>query len=159
MRALAQGTISFKGFMMGVLADIARQQAALSLTDYFSVGTKTGALDSALKIGASALGISGFRELGGPVSAGQAYVVGEKRPEIFIPNQSGTILPNTNMGSQADQQQPQTIHIVNAPQITTGAKKEDVLSALSQSNRELASMVGELINRNQGGLRTIIKGV
>ncbi len=31
---------------------------------------------------------------GGDVFAGQAYIVGEKRPEIFIPNQSGEILPS-----------------------------------------------------------------
>ncbi|MDB5620761.1 hypothetical protein [Tardiphaga sp.] len=38
------------------------------------------------------LGI-GARASGGPVSAGQAYVVGENRPELFVPNQSGTIIP------------------------------------------------------------------
>lgn len=37
-----------------------------------------------------------FRESGGPVKKGQAYVVGEKRPELFVPDRDGTILPNTN---------------------------------------------------------------
>jgi hypothetical protein len=36
----------------------------------------------------------GFRERGGPVTAGRAYVVGERRPEVFVPNVSGTILPS-----------------------------------------------------------------
>lgn len=36
----------------------------------------------------------GFRAGGGPVEAGRAYVVGERRPEMFVPNQSGTILPS-----------------------------------------------------------------
>jgi len=35
----------------------------------------------------------GFRAGGGPVQAGRAYVVGENRPELFVPNASGTILP------------------------------------------------------------------
>jgi len=39
------------------------------------------------------LGLPG-RAAGGPVSAGQPYVVGEKRPEIFVPNTSGRIIPN-----------------------------------------------------------------
>lgn len=43
---------------------------------------------------AASLGISGFRAGGGPVSAGQAYVVGEHRPEVFVPSTSGTILPS-----------------------------------------------------------------
>jgi hypothetical protein len=33
------------------------------------------------------------RETGGPVSAGTPYVVGEKRPELFVPSQSGYIIP------------------------------------------------------------------
>ncbi|MBP0439582.1 tape measure protein [Tianweitania sediminis] len=33
------------------------------------------------------------REFGGPVRAGQPYIVGEKRPELFVPNQSGHIVP------------------------------------------------------------------
>jgi len=33
------------------------------------------------------------RAAGGPVSAGQAYVVGEKRPELFVPSVNGVILP------------------------------------------------------------------
>ncbi len=33
------------------------------------------------------------REFGGPVSKGRAYIVGEKRPELFVPNTSGIIIP------------------------------------------------------------------
>jgi hypothetical protein len=33
------------------------------------------------------------RELGGPVKAGDSYIVGEKRPELFVPKQDGVILP------------------------------------------------------------------
>ena len=36
----------------------------------------------------------GFRAGGGPVQAGRAYVVGEKRPELFVPGQSGHIVPS-----------------------------------------------------------------
>jgi len=36
----------------------------------------------------------GFRAGGGSVSAGKAYVVGEKRPELFVPSTSGRIVPN-----------------------------------------------------------------
>lgn len=37
-----------------------------------------------------------FREKGGPVTAGQPYIVGEKRPELFVPDRNGTILPDTS---------------------------------------------------------------
>jgi hypothetical protein len=35
----------------------------------------------------------GGREAGGDVTPGKAYVVGEKRPELFLPKQGGTIVP------------------------------------------------------------------
>lgn len=37
----------------------------------------------------------GARADGGPVEAGRAYVVGEHRPEVFVPRTAGTILPST----------------------------------------------------------------
>lgn len=37
-----------------------------------------------------------FREKGGEVKKGQAYIVGEKRPELFIPDRNGRIEPNLN---------------------------------------------------------------
>ena len=39
-----------------------------------------------------------FREKGGPVSQGKPFIVGEKGPEMFVPNQSGNIIPNDKMG-------------------------------------------------------------
>lgn len=36
----------------------------------------------------------GFREAGGQVNAGTAYVVGERGPELFRPTASGSIVPN-----------------------------------------------------------------
>ena len=38
------------------------------------------------------------RALGGPVSGGSPYVVGEKGPELFVPGSSGNIVPNHAMG-------------------------------------------------------------
>lgn len=40
------------------------------------------------------IGDLGGRELGGPVRANKAYVVGEKRPEVFVPDRDGTIIPS-----------------------------------------------------------------
>lgn len=39
------------------------------------------------------------RALGGPVAARQAYVVGERGPEVFVPDMAGNIIPNNKMGS------------------------------------------------------------
>lgn len=38
---------------------------------------------------------------GGPVSAGQAYVVGERGPELFVPSTKGSIIPNHALSAPA----------------------------------------------------------
>lgn len=38
------------------------------------------------------------RAMGGPVSAGTTYLVGERGPELFMPSGSGTIIPNNELG-------------------------------------------------------------
>ena len=40
----------------------------------------------------------GGRATGGPVSSGTSYVVGERGPELFVPNTAGTIVPNGGGG-------------------------------------------------------------
>jgi hypothetical protein len=52
---------------------------------------------------------------GGPVSAGGLYLVGEKQPELFVPDQSGRIYPSVN--SFMDQQE-QVSSAAAAPSVT-----------------------------------------
>ena len=48
-------------------------------------------------------GIGGFfRANGGPVGAGKSYMVGERGPEMFVPNTGGRIVPNSDMGSSTN---------------------------------------------------------
>ena len=42
-----------------------------------------------------------FKANGGPVKAGQPYVVGERQPELFVPRTSGTIMPSVPMGGES----------------------------------------------------------
>jgi tetratricopeptide (TPR) repeat protein len=45
------------------------------------------------------IGYGGARALGGPVAGANAYLVGERGPELFVPNSAGTIVPNERLGS------------------------------------------------------------
>ncbi len=58
----------------------------------------------------------GFREHGGSVQAGKAYVVGEKRPEMFVPSTNGTILPSVpgTMGAGMTYQDNSVTHVTTA---------------------------------------------
>lgn len=51
------------------------------------------------------------REHGGRVTAGQPYIVGERRPELFVPDMSGTILPRVPQAS-APAAAPQRVELV-----------------------------------------------
>jgi hypothetical protein len=57
------------------------------------------------------------RAAGGPVTGGQSYLVGEIGPELFVPNVSGTIVPNKALGGSTSI----TIN-VNAGMGTNGAE-------------------------------------
>jgi len=73
------------------LADIASQtlRQVANILLQFGVNTALG--------GIPGLG-DFFRAKGGPVSGGSPYMVGEKGPELFVPNTSGTIVPNNKLG-------------------------------------------------------------
>ena len=58
-------------------------------------------------------GFGGFRAAGGPVSAGQAYLVGERGPEIIVPRGAGEVIPNHKLGGGPS-------NVTFAPSITIG---------------------------------------
>lgn len=112
------GKISFSDLVNSILADIARmyaKKATASLFDaLFQLGGQTIASGLGSIFGSSSSGSSGvgfkydankfasglqFRASGGPVSGKSAYIVGEQGPELFVPNTSGQIVPNNQLGT------------------------------------------------------------
>lgn len=85
----------------------------------------------------------GLRERGGPVQAGKAYIVGEKRPELFVPNQSGTIVPR--VPDLVAPQSSQAISVAFAPSIVMQGGGDDageqVTEALRKFEKEFTSRV------------------
>jgi hypothetical protein len=64
------------------------------------------------------------RAMGGPVTAGTPYLVGEKGPEIVVPGQSGTVIPNNRIGVGGGGGM-----VIN---ITTGADPQAVIAAIKK---------------------------
>lgn len=46
----------------------------------------------------NAASFGGARAMGGPVAAGRAYLVGERGPELVVPNHGGRVIPNDGLG-------------------------------------------------------------
>ena len=42
------------------------------------------------------------REFGGPVTGGTPFIVGERGPELFVPQGNGSVVPNNKMGQSQD---------------------------------------------------------
>lgn len=112
-----------------MVSDMLAAQLATALfgSDFGKQGGSIGGL-----VGQLGTFISGFRAEGGPVSAGRAYVVGEKRPELFIPQTNGYILPDTS--GIAGGSGGVSINI-------TAMDSQDVMRVLSSRKKEIAEMV------------------
>lgn len=80
----------FRGFANSVVQQLGRIAIA-RLTDplFASFGDWIGKTLSSAFPG---------RAAGGPVTAGQPYVIGERGPELFVPGRSGTVVPNDQLG-------------------------------------------------------------
>ena len=81
----------------------------------------------------------GFRASGGPVTAGGAYVVGERGPEMFVPTRSGRIIPTTaSTPALAGVGVGRTVNYtveINAPQINAQAVGAQVIEAITAFER------------------------
>jgi hypothetical protein len=95
----ATKTAQLKATIAQLLRQKANAQAAInSLTGrtvVISASVRVNAANIRAKVDAqlARLGLVEGRETGGKVYKGQAYVVGEKRPELFVPKQDGEIVP------------------------------------------------------------------
>lgn len=97
------GKFEFEQLVNSILADITRLMVRESITKPLGEAILGGFSGG----GGGFLGdlfgglFGGFRQFGGRTEPGKAYVVGEKRPELFVPDQPGTILPSVPQGGGA----------------------------------------------------------
>lgn len=133
----------------------------------FGLGSSSGGISASenaeIDNAMQSISISGARASGGPVTAGQSYIVGEKRPEIFVPSVDGTIIPdlstvrssnNTGSGTAAVSNSTQT---VNVTQNFTGQQDSSVVAQIKGS---IPYIKAEIINsmRTESGMRSAVKG-
>ena len=76
---------------------------------------------------------SAFRQIGGPVGAGQAALVGERGPEVFVPRASGTVVPNHALGGGVIVNQ--TINLSTGLQATVRAEVMGMLPQIAATTK------------------------
>ena len=87
-----------------------------------------------------------FQANGGPVKAGQPYIVGERQPELFVPRTSGTILPSVPMGGES---------VVNNITVSVDATGSAVSGSSAEGNdlgQQIAVAIqSELVRQKRSG--------
>ena len=73
------------------------------------------------------------KAIGGSVQSGQPYMVGERGPEMFVPNQSGSIVSNGNMGGGSGVVVNQTINVTTGIQSTVRAEIASLMPQIAQA--------------------------
>jgi hypothetical protein len=98
-------------------------------------------------IGGAIKSAFGFRAMGGPVSSGSPYVVGEKGPELFVPHASGTIVPNNKMGGGSGSGGGSVTVNYN---IAAGVSRAELVPILEQERRRLKAEIPDMVRRGGG---------
>lgn len=95
LQAIGRQLIAISG-----LAKLTKEALASLFTNPgLALAAGIGLIAAGAALRASIQGGLQARALGGPVSGGQPYLVGERGPELFVPSVSGGIVPNNSVGS------------------------------------------------------------
>jgi hypothetical protein len=73
------------------------------------------------------------KAIGGPVQNGRPYMVGERGPELFIPNQAGSIVPNKRLDGGGGVVVNQTINVSTGVSQTVRNEIAQLMPQISQS--------------------------
>lgn len=131
LMGVVKGTVKLKDAFRNMALDIISQMIQMFVIDKI-----TGGFLSFAK------GITG-KAIGGPVQSGQPYMVGERGPEMFVPNQSGSIVPNKKMGGGV------TV-INNVDARGSGADVDQkIKSAMAQTSQQTIMTIQDLMRRKR----------
>jgi len=161
-KTLAQAAIGVLNQLKRKLVEVAIQKATAGLGNKIGGflgglfggggggGLFSGGGGSGIKFGSANLGINsassflGFAN-GGRPPVGRASIVGERGPELFVPNSAGSIIPNNQLGGG-------TTNIVNVSVDASGS----AVSGNNQDAQALGNVIGaairaELIKEKRAG--------
>jgi hypothetical protein len=94
------------------------------------------------------------RALGGPVQGSKPYLVGERGPELFVPNAGGNIIPNNQMGGGGGNVVVnQTINVTTGVQQTVRA---EIATLMPQIANAAKGAVAEARQRGGGYSKALV---
>jgi lambda family phage tail tape measure protein len=152
------GKFKFSDFASSVIKDLIKIQLRAQATQLMSkfIGSFGGFLGGAMggpqPLGS--MGGAGFsaRAAGGSVSQNNPYMIGENGPELFIPQRSGTVIPNQQMSSMGNSQ-PQVVYNGTVVQNMTAIDTQSAVQFLAK-NKEAVWSANQSASRGIPASRT-----
>ncbi|HMG48148.1 MAG TPA: tail tape measure protein [Allosphingosinicella sp.] len=141
IRALRTGRLGFedlKRVALSAMAEIAAASIRSGIGAILGGGGKSGSgsgIGNALASLVAAFAGAPGKAIGGPVTPGRAYLVGERGPELFVPTASGRVETRPPGGREIRMS------------ITINAPPGAAAGALGQSSRQLARAVRQALLR------------
>jgi hypothetical protein len=89
------GKFEWKGMVESMLEELLRSQLRQTMAGLFQMGMGQVKGGGSGLLGGSI--IPGILAAGGPVSDRRPYLVGERGPELFVPNSAGSMVPNSGL--------------------------------------------------------------
>lgn len=84
------------------------------------------------------------KAIGGPVAGGSTYMIGEKGPELFVPDSSGRIIPNASLRGGAGSAAPAMQFTYN---FQSGVTRQELATMLPELQRVTVASVMEKVQR------------
>lgn len=130
------GTMSvkdaFKSMAASIISDLARIYVQRAI-----VGPIADALLGTFGGGTSGGYFGGItpKAIGGSVQANQTYMVGERGPELFVPNRSGSIVPNEEISGGNGVTVNQTINVTTGVQQTVRVEIANLMPQIAEATK------------------------
>ena len=130
---------AFRSMASSIIKDLIRMyvqsQITTPLAQMFGIGSFGSQAPAPMRV----VNVNG-NATGGPVQANRATMVGERGPELFVPNQSGAIIPNNKIGNGSGVTVVQNINVSTGVQQTVRA---EVMSLMPQIANAAKSAVAD----------------
>lgn len=118
-----KGKDAFRAMASDIIKELYRVFVVKRITGFIS-----GALESAFPV----LGTP-MKAIGGPVQAGNPYIVGERGPELFVPSRTGSIVSNDKMGGGGGVTVVQNINVSTGVQQTVRTEIKSLMPQIAES--------------------------
>ena len=136
---------NLRDVLKGILQDIIRIIIRNTITNSLATAISGGLSNLFGGAGAGSTPVP-KRAIGGPVSSGSSYLVGERGPEIFTPSSGGQVISNDKIGGNGGGD----TYIFNN-HIASGVSRSELIPALEANRRQTIADLSNI--RLRGGRR------